>query len=114
MCADWVFLDDQIQQRIGILEDLASLRALLLMLEYARVNAFQSPRVEQRRPVDEFAQRRQRNIFQYAYAGKRWDRYVIATPLNRNAPGARLFERDDMELRRRMGLAERFIVGSML
>ena len=68
---DQVFLNDAIEESIGIGEELARLLALLLVFENARIDALQSPGVEERRPVDKVAQRCQRKIVQHAHAGKR-------------------------------------------
>ena len=64
----------RIQESVGFGEDLARLRALSLVLENARVDALQPPGMEERRPVNELAQRRQRKVVQHAHAGERWVR----------------------------------------
>ncbi len=85
----------RIQQRVGFGEDLTRLRAVLLVIEDARINALQSPGVEERRPVDELAQRRQRKIVQHADAGKRRRGHIFGAPLDRRPARARRLKRDD-------------------
>ena len=46
------------KKSIGFVEDLPCLRALLFIVEDTWVNALQFPGMEERRPVNEFAQRR--------------------------------------------------------
>src|ERR1035437_3482443 len=81
-----VLLDDDVQESIGIGEDLTRLLTLLLVLKNSGIDAFQSPCVKDRRPVDEFAQRRQRKVIEHADAGERGYGQVFGTPLDRSAP----------------------------
>src|ERR1017187_6304055 len=127
-----VLLDDDVQESIGIGEDLTRLLTLLLVLKNSGIDAFQSPCVKDRRPVDEFAQRRQRKVIEHADAGERGyvrrQRKVIehadagergygqvcGTPLDRSAPCTSGLKRDDLLARRRVGLAQRLVLGAML
>ena len=111
---DEVLLDDAIEERVGVGEDLARLRALLRMVEDARVDAFQAPGVEERRPVDELAQRGQGKVVEHADAGECGVGQVFGAPLDGSAAGAGGLERDDLLARRGVGLAERLVVGAML
>src|SRR6266851_9194801 len=111
---DQVLLNDDIQESIGFGENLARLRTLILVVENAGVNAFQPPGVEERRPVNEVAQRRQRKVLQHAYAGKLGDGQVFGTPLDRSQPCPSGLKGDDLLAWRGVGLAERLVVGAML
>ncbi len=113
-CGDQIFLDDVIEESVGIGEELARLLALLFVLEDARVDAFESPGVEERRPVDEFAQRGERKVVEHADAGECGCGQVFGAPLDRSAPGAGGLEGDDGLARRGVGLAERLVFGAML
>ena len=64
------FVDDLVEQRVGFGEELPRLLAVLLVLEDARVDALELPGVEERRPVDELAQRREREVVEHAHAGE--------------------------------------------
>src|SRR5713226_7915130 len=81
---DQVLLNDDIQESIGFGEDLARLYTLSLVLKNAGINTFQPPGVEERRPVDEVAQHRQRKVVQHAHTGKCGCRQVFGTPLDRS------------------------------
>ena len=93
---DQLLLDDRIEQRIGFGEDLARLLALLRVVEDARINALQLPGVEERRPVDELAQRGQRKVVQHAHAGERGRGQVFGAPLDRRASGAGGLKRNEL------------------
>src|SRR5262252_199908 len=70
--------------------------------------------MEQRRPVNVFAQRRQRNVIQHPNAGKRWDRYIFGAPFNRSTPLAGFVKRYNMEARCGVSFAQGLVVGAML
>ena len=55
------------------------------MLEDARIDALQLPGVEERRPVDELAQRGERKVVEHAHAGERGVGEVFGAPLDRRA-----------------------------
>ena len=95
-------------------KSLARLLALLRVLEDARIDAFQPPGVEERRPVDELAQRGEGKVVEHAHAGERGRGEVFGAPLDRSAPCASGLEGDDLLARRGVGLAERLVVGAML
>ena len=103
---DPVFLNHAIEQRIGIGEELARLLAVVCVIENAGVDALQTPRMEERRPVDEFTQCRQRKVVQYAHAGKGRYGQVLGTPLNRSPSLAGFVKRDDRLARRRVRSAD--------
>ena len=111
---DEVLRNDDIQKSIGFSEDLARLRTLSLVLENARINTLQSPSMEERRPVNEVAQCRQRKVMQHADTGKRGSREVFGPPLDRSPSLARGLDGDDRLARRGMGLAERLVIRAML
>src|SRR5580698_2151110 len=68
-CDEFLFYDE-IQKSVAFAEDLACLRAMLRMFKNPRVDSFQSPGVEKRAPVNEFAQRRQRKVVKHAHTGE--------------------------------------------
>ena len=111
---DQVLLDDAIEQRVGFREELARLLALLRVVEDARIDAFQPPGVEERRPVDELAERGQREVVEHAHAGELGRGKVFGAPLDGRAAAARGLERDELLARRGVGLAQRFVLGAML
>ncbi len=80
----------------------------------ARVDTFQFPCVEERRPVNELAQRRKRKVVENAHAREFGTGQVFGAPLDRSAPFARSLERDELLARRRMGLAKLLVLGAML
>ena len=94
---DQFLLNDDIQKSVAFGEDLARLRTLSFVLKNAGINAFQSPGVEERRPVDEFAQRRQRKVVQHAHTGERGRRQVFRTPLDRSSSLAGGLKRDNRQ-----------------
>ena len=59
---DQLLRDDLVEQGVGFGVYLACLRSVLRVLEDAGVNAFESPGVEEGRPVDEVAQGGQRKV----------------------------------------------------
>ncbi len=65
-----LLLDDGVEERVPLGEDLAGLLAVLLVLEDARVDPLELPGVEEGRPVDVLAQGRQRDVGQDAHAGE--------------------------------------------
>src|ERR1700761_7091357 len=81
-----VLFNDAIEKNIGFFEDLPRLSTLLLICKDAGINAFQSPGMKERRPIDEFAQLCQRKILKHAHAGKCRCGYIFRTPVDRHAP----------------------------
>ena len=67
---DEVLRDDVVEERVGFGEYLARLLALLGVVEDARVDAFEAPGVEERRPVDELAQGGEGEVVEDADAGE--------------------------------------------
>ena len=59
---DEFLLNNEIQKSIAFGEYLTSLRTLSLVLKNPGINTFQPPGVEERAPVNELAQRRQRKV----------------------------------------------------
>ena len=59
---DQFLLNDDIKESIAFREDLARLRTVICVFENTGINSFESPGVEERAPVNEFAQRRQRKV----------------------------------------------------
>ena len=112
--SDQVFLNDAVQQCVGIVEDLSRLHTLPRVIENARIDAFQAPGVEERRPVDELAQRRQRKVVEHAHAGKLGSRQVFRTPLDRSPSLAGGGQGDHRLARSGVSLAEGFVIGAML
>ena len=105
----------RIEQRVGFGEDLARLLALLRVVEDARVDALQFPGVEERRPVDELAQRGEREVVEHAHAGERGRGHVFGAPLDGRAAAARGSRaRRALLARRGVGLAQRLVLGAML
>ena len=80
-----VFRDDGVEEGVGFGEELAGLRALLGVVEDARVNAFELPGVEEGRPVDELAQRGEREVVEDADAGELGGREVFSAPVDGGA-----------------------------
>ena len=85
-------LDDAIEQRIPLVEDLLRLRAVLFVFQNLRIDALQLPRVEERRPVDVLPQRPQREVVEHAHTRELGLRHVVRRPRDRGAAGARRLE----------------------
>src|SRR5271169_519021 len=113
-CCDEFLLNDDIQKSIAFGEYLTRLRTLSLVLKNPRINAFQSPGVEERRPVDEFTQRRQGKVVKHTHAGKGGRGQIFGTPLDRSPPLAGGLDGNYCQARRGVGLANRFVIGAML
>ena len=86
---DQLLRDDLVEQGVGFGVDLLCLRSVFRVLEDAGVNAFESPGVEEGRPVDEVAQGGQGKVIQRAYAGERRRGDVFRSPLDRRPAFAR-------------------------
>src|ERR1700691_3130161 len=67
---DEFLLNDEIEESIALAEDLARLGTMLCVLKNPGINSFQSPGMEERTPVNEFAQRRQRKVVKHAHTGE--------------------------------------------
>src|SRR5580658_517672 len=67
---DQFLLNDDIEQCVAFAEDLTRLRAMLWVFKNPRINSLQSPGMEERAPVNELAQHRQREVIQYADTGE--------------------------------------------
>src|SRR6185295_9841522 len=62
--------DDLVEELVRLGEGLARLLAVFVVLKDRGVDALELPRVEERRPVDELAQRRERKLVEHPYAGE--------------------------------------------
>jgi hypothetical protein len=82
---DQLLLNDRIQQRIRFAKICRACAPCSGCSKNARINALQFPCVEERRPVNELAQRRQRKVIQHAHAGKLRLGQILRAPLNRSA-----------------------------
>src|SRR5215472_663241 len=87
---------------------------MAFVLEDARVDSLQSPRVEERRPVDVLAECCERLVFDGADACEVWCGDVFCAPFDCRAASARLLNRDDSLLWRGMALAQRLVLRAML
>ena len=107
-CGDQLLRDDAVEESVGVGEELAGLFAVLLVVEDARVDAFEAPGVEEGRPVDEFAQRCEREVVEDADAGECGRGQIFGAPLDGSAACARGFEGDDA-----LGAARRGLCGGL-
>src|ERR1035438_2687483 len=88
------FRNDDIEESVAFAEDLARLLPVLCVFENPRINSFQSPGVEERAPVNELAQRRQRKVVQHAHTRKSGHGQILRAPLDRSAPFSSSLKRD--------------------
>ena len=88
--------DDLVEQLLRVVEELGRFHAVFLVLKNLRINAAQFPGVEERRPVDELAQRGEREVFQHPDAGELRLRQLVKFQLRR--VGASGFEREQFHL----------------
>src|ERR1700743_1006867 len=80
----------------GILDltaDQQRLLPLLLIVEDARIDAFQLPGMKEGRPVDKLAQRGERKVVEHTHAGelRRWN--IFGAPFDRRTAGRGRFYR---------------------
>ena len=106
--------DDAVEELLAVGEDLPRLLAVPLVFEDARIDALQSPGVEERRPVDVLAQGGERSVFDDADAGKLRCCEILGAPLDGSAARAGLLDGDDGLLGRGVALAKGFVLGAML
>src|ERR1022692_3648750 len=91
---DQFLLNDDIKESIAFSENLARLRTVLFVLQNAGINTLQSPGMEERAPVNELAQRRQRKVIQDAHTRKSGHGQILRAPLDRSAPFSSSLKRD--------------------
>jgi hypothetical protein len=111
---DQIFLDDPIEEGVGLSKDLARLGAVALVLQYPRINTLQPPSVKKRAPINKAAQFSKREIVQHTDAYEGWRRNILAAPYYRSSPGSRRLYRNRRLARSRMCLAQGLIIGKML
>ena len=93
-CTEELLLDDLIQKRVRLREDLTGLPTVIGVIKDARIDALQSPCVKQRAPVDVLPKLRQRKMVQYTDPGKSGHRNIFIAPLDWGPPPSSFFKRN--------------------
>ena len=106
--------DDAVEKLLPVSEELSRLLAVSFVFEDARIDSLQAPGVEERRPVDVFAQCGEWGVFDDADAGELGCSDVLGAPFDGSAAGAGFLDGDDGLFWGGVALAKGFVLGAML